>query len=151
MKLELHHIERLVPWFGYGNFNEAEVVFFGNEEGLGGYPIEAVLGRCQLYGYDSNTWIENDWRLGYWDETSHDGYLKLGKVTNEIRIAKGLPSVDPPRRSSSPFLEFQARILLHFEQMDKNWFNFKGNLLNDQWNQIQELKNTYIQTRLKLR
>lgn len=27
MKLDSHHIERLVPWFGYGNFNEAEVVF----------------------------------------------------------------------------------------------------------------------------
>ncbi|MNW32989.1 MULTISPECIES: hypothetical protein [Paenibacillus] len=151
MKLDSHHIERLVPWFGYGNFNEAEVVFFGNEEGLGGYPIEAVLGRCQLYGYDPNTWIDNDWRLGYWDETSHDGYLTLGRITNEIRTASGLSPVAPPPPPASPFLEFQARMLLHFEQKDQNWFNVKKNLLNNQWNQIQELKEHLYSNKTKIK
>lgn len=140
MKLDSNHIERLIAWFGYGNFNEAEIVFFGNEEGLGGYPIEAVLGRCQLYGNDKNSWIENDWRLGYWDETSYEGFLSLGKITNEIRTEKGLPPVLPPPPPLSPFLEFQARMLLYFEQKDQRWFNVKNGLSKDQWNQIQELK-----------
>ncbi|MDQ0171935.1 hypothetical protein [Paenibacillus tundrae] len=130
-------IEKLLPWFGYGKFHEAEIVFFGNEEGLGGYPIEAVPARCKVYGNDKNTWIDKDWRNGYWDETSHEGYLKLGEKVNELLKEKGSPPVNP--KLQSPFLDFQARMILYFENNNQDWFNNMSSLNQEQQRKIRNL------------
>jgi hypothetical protein len=36
--------------------------------GLGAYPIEAAIGRKDVFGNDPKTWLDGAWLNGYWDE-----------------------------------------------------------------------------------
>jgi len=119
-------IEELLPWFGYGHFKEVNIVFLGNEEGLGGYPIEATLARTRVYGKCEKTWLTENWEDGYWDETGYAGYLKLGEVTNQIRAELGLSPFVKEKEGYFPILDFQARLLLSLEEPDNDWFQLKG-------------------------
>jgi hypothetical protein len=143
-KLELsqEYIEKLLPWFGYGHFRDADIVFLGNEEGLGGYPIQATIGRTKVYGNDENTWINGNWKEGYWDETGHKGYLQLGVVTNHIREEMGLPAFVKKKDNYFPILDFQARILLSIEEPDYDWFQLKSWYEEHDPKQHQKLEST---------
>jgi hypothetical protein len=125
LELTQEQIEKLLPWFGYGHFRKANLVFLGNEEGLGGYPIQAVIARTRVYGNDENTWINGNWKEGYWDETGYQGYQLLGQVTNQIREEMGLPVFEKKKDRYFPIIDFQARILLSFEEPDYDWFQKK--------------------------
>lgn len=121
--LSKEQIQKLLPWFGYGPMRKSNIVFFGNEEGLGGLPIQAVPARCYVYGNDSNTWINsNNWHDGYWDETENEGQEKLRKKTIQIRSDDGLPTLVEQKTEHFPIIDFQSRVLLHLEQPFQDWF-----------------------------
>ncbi|WP_214828768.1 hypothetical protein [Exiguobacterium sp. s26] len=131
--LSEEEMKRLEKWFGYGAFREADIVFFGNEEGLGGYPIEAVRARTRVYGNNSDTWLDKNWENGYWDETGDTGYNLVGEVTNEIRAEKGLvPHNIKEGNPNSTMLDFQARLLLALEKPEYDWFALKRGKRNEE-------------------
>lgn len=127
---ELHLTEdencKLLRFFGYGFFHEADIVFLGNEEGLGGYPIHAVKARTRVYGNNLHTWLNGNWNNGYWDETGYSGYLALGEETNQVLKEMGLPDFKKEKENYSAILDFQARIKLALEEPRINWFQQKS-------------------------
>ncbi|MFK3988098.1 hypothetical protein [Exiguobacterium mexicanum] len=145
--LSEEEMKRLEKWFGYGAFREADIVFFGNEEGLGGYPIEAVRARTRVYGKNSDTWLGEGWENGYWDESGHTGYKLLGEVTNEIRAEKGLaPHNKKEGNPRSTMLDFQARLLLALEQPEYDWFALKDGKKDEETTNKWKEKYERIQT-----
>lgn len=140
-------LNKLLPWFGYGHFKEADIVFWGIEEGLGGLPIEAVEARCNVFGNDLKTWInDNDWSNGYWDETGILGTKRLIERTKELLASKNKELPEIKQRSyQGPFLTFSSRMLLSLEKPSFPWFEKKGyyekNLHHSElWNEI----NNYV-------
>lgn len=83
--LSKEEYDKLLAFLGYGNFPEADMIVFGNEEGAGGYSIEAnVKARCNSYGKDKDgNYIHrlspNDWKDGYWDLQENEERPKLEK------------------------------------------------------------------------
>ncbi|MGV3463903.1 MAG: hypothetical protein ACO1OT_01240 [Heyndrickxia sp.] len=118
----------LLSFFGYGNFLEADIIFFGNEEGAGGYSIQAnVNARCQSYGRNQNgeyinVLDKNDWTKGFWDLED----------TNRPKIESYLIEEDTLQESgftSSAFLRATARISLGLENRNdesSKWFKSFG-------------------------
>lgn len=143
VQLSTEELEKLTRFVGYGPFDEADVVFFGMEEGLGQYPIEAIPARARLYGNDTNTWLNGDWKNGYWDETGDTGYRALGEIANEIRREKGLTEHNLTlRRPFSPMLNLQARLLLALEQPEGQWFLPNNQLGENELVAVQQRENT---------
>ncbi|MFJ7744733.1 hypothetical protein [Peribacillus sp. NPDC097295] len=117
-------INKLLAWFGYGYFKEADVVFWGNEEGLGGLPKEAAIARCEVYGKNQETWINsNNWEDGYWDETGVEGTKQLKEATKRLLLQQGQDLDEKnEKRYRGPFLTFTSRMLLALEQPENPWF-----------------------------
>jgi hypothetical protein len=84
-KLSKEEYDKLLAFLGYGNFSEADIIVFGNEEGTGGYSIEAnVKARCNSYGKDRDgnyihSLSPNDWKDGYWDLQENEERPKIEK------------------------------------------------------------------------
>ncbi|WP_078549735.1 hypothetical protein [Litchfieldia alkalitelluris] len=123
-KVSKEEYQKLLKFLGYGNFREADLVIFGNEEGAGGYSIEAnVKARCESYGKDPNgNYIncleENDWTGGYWD-LEENGQQKILKHL--------LPSEKAQKEgyTRGAFLPAVARICLGLENKNEDveaWF-----------------------------
>ncbi|MBN8209870.1 hypothetical protein JI666_14030 [Bacillus sp. NTK071] len=81
--------QKLLSYIGCGNFPEADIIFFGNEEGTGGNTVEAnVEARCQYYGRDEdenylNCIDREDWTKGFWEPSASKGAAKVNKYLNE--------------------------------------------------------------------
>ncbi|WP_431026743.1 hypothetical protein [Lysinibacillus sp. LZ02] len=84
--------DKLLCYIGCGNFPEADIMIFGNEEGTGGFSVEAnVKARCQKYGKNEfdeyiYTLEENDWTKGYWEPCSKSGAEKIIQYLDEHGI-----------------------------------------------------------------
>lgn len=123
----------LVKYMGCGNFSQAKLLFFGNEEGLAGNQIEAnLVSRITTfgaYGEDgkiTSSLIHGEKASGFWEPNAQLGGDKVhaylyeqGVVKNKIKknFTKGF------------FLPMAARICLTLENPNENplyWFQPKG-------------------------
>jgi hypothetical protein len=124
-KLSKEQYEKLLVFLGYGDFPNAEIIIFGNEEGTGGYSIEAnVKARCNSYGKDKegnyiHSLVGNDCTKGFWD---------LGVEGERPRIEKHLLPNEPIQEegfAKGSFLPAIARMCLgveaHVDKVD-DWF-----------------------------
>ncbi|PWW08720.1 hypothetical protein DFQ01_101446 [Paenibacillus cellulosilyticus] len=114
--------QTLVSYMGCGNFPNAKIVFFGIEEGTGGYAIpENVIARAETFGQFDNGSIVSSFTPGsredgYWEPNAQLGGQKVRQVL-------GLPPVEP--FTGGFFNSTIARISLALErpQPDSNhWF-----------------------------
>lgn len=118
MVLSKNEYEKLLSFFGYGNFPKADILFFGNEEGLGGYPIDAnIHARCCYYGRDKNgnyiNLLGTTWLDGFYEDNSS---CKLSKLSG----------LNPKKTNGhSNFLEIASRICIALEHnsgYSNKWF-----------------------------
>jgi hypothetical protein len=96
-------IERLIGFCGYGNFESANIIFMGNEEGLGGGAIEDEIAKrtCK-----------------FWEE---------GKAIDGNEKAKGY-YIDKQTYADTrgPFLEFSSRLMKYLNSPEHTDY-FKKN------------------------
>lgn len=121
MQITTTLLDRLTPWFGYGNFREAQVIFFGNEEGLSGRAdrLELMLkARAELLGNDPQNWINDNRESGCWESSGRDADKKLVAYINKLtgEQEEWVPF------TKSPMLQYQARLLLALEEPNQDWF-----------------------------
>lgn len=116
---------KLVSFLGYGDFMKADVIFFGNEEGAGGYSIEANINvRCNEYGKNEageyeNLLVDNDWEKGYWEcQSMEDDKMKIEQFFTERDKNKGR------KAARGGFLYSAARICKALEDKENNQFPF---------------------------
>jgi hypothetical protein len=119
----------LLKYIGCGNFPDADIIVFGNEEGTGGYSVEAnVKARVNLFGKDTlgqeyKHMIKIDSNnFGFYEPSSLEGrkkverYLKENEKSQPIGFSKGV------------FNQSIARICLALEQPNsRDWFKGKDN------------------------
>jgi len=120
MVLSKVQYEKLLSFFGYGNFSEADILFFGNEEGLGGYSIDANIdARCNYYGKDKNgnyfNLLRTTWQDGFYED---EGSQILSKLSDSKKT-----------NGHSNFLEIASRICLALEHKSED---------NDKWFELSE-------------
>jgi len=119
-------VNKLLPMMGYGYYHEADIVFFGNEEGLGGLPMDAVFERIRLFGNNPNSYLDkNDMYGGYWYQSEINDIDVLRDSLNEIYKKEDQPLLKKEVKKYFPILDFQGRILLHLHEPDKDWFQEK--------------------------
>ncbi|MEK4229697.1 hypothetical protein [Solibacillus sp. FSL H8-0538] len=138
--LSTEETAKLLAFVGYGDNNKSKIIFLGNEEGLGGYELQNVIQtNCEVFGNNPDCYLNpNYWKDGYYEipENIEEQYKKvMKKLRGELREDTSL---------FAPMLEFQARIVLHFLQPDKEWFVKKG-INKDNYNIIKNYyqKNLY--------
>ena len=83
-KLTKDCYEKLLSFFGYGNFPIAKILILGNEEGLGGYPIVPnLIARCNDFGKNNtNNYVyllNNNWKNGFYENTVPNSRNKIEK------------------------------------------------------------------------
>jgi hypothetical protein len=96
-------IEKLISFCGYGNFESANIIFMGNEEGLGGGAIEDEITKrtCK-----------------FWEE---------GKAIDGIEKANGYyVGKQTYADTRGPFLEFSSRLMKYLNSMEHTDY-FKKN------------------------
>jgi hypothetical protein len=124
----------LINYFGCGNFTEAKVLFFGNEEGIGGNELEAnIVSRIEKFGqYDENGLLLSSLKLnnkecGYWEPNGALG----GDKVHAYLFAQGRVSEEKRKPFKEGFfLPMAARICLDLEnpQLDPTyWFQTAAN------------------------
>jgi len=112
----------MISFMGWGNFPNAKIVFFGIEEGTGGFKIpENIIARVNDFGQFENGSIESSFTPG----TRVDGYWEpdAKRGADKIRNVLGLPPTD--LYTGGAFNPTIARISLELEQPhpDPNhWF-----------------------------
>ena len=121
---------KLVSFLGYGDFMKADIIFFGNEEGAGGYSIEANINvRCNVYGKNKvgeyvNLLVDNEWEKGYWEcQSMEDDTSKIKSFFTES---------DKMKRQHAPkggFLYSAARICKALEDKENNLFPFSNDII----------------------
>lgn len=117
-------IDRLMSWFGYGDLKNADIIFLGNEEGLGGVAgeLESVLqGRAEVLGNNPRCWLGNNRKNGCWEISAYEADVQLRSYTNKL---KGIHTNWEPF-TKSEMLQFQARMLLAIENENGEWFKKK--------------------------
>ncbi|MNI20315.1 hypothetical protein D3C73_737900 [compost metagenome] len=87
--------ERLLYYMGCGNLPEADILFFGNEEGAGGYNIEAnVEARFHRFGTEDGKLTyaidPSDYSQGYWEPS---GITGRDKIIQYMRDNGDIPQV----------------------------------------------------------
>lgn len=104
VQLTLDEINILNSLCGTGDYKKADVLFFGNEEGLGGDPILEVINtrKCHYYN-DYETVDEFDRSNGHY------------YVDRSVK--------DYPLRPE--ILRYMARIMLYLGKRNGNWFELK--------------------------
>lgn len=124
MKLSKAQFCQLNAFSGYGDFKNAEIIYFGLEEGLGQWDVESnIIARCEYYGKEPSLWFDASSRqLGYFERSGDKAAMKmkqclrdLEKITEEKRVKTTIQS-----------LEYMSRLSLFFEESDKSWFELKG-------------------------
>lgn len=117
-QLSSDEIEKLLAFVGFGNREKSNILFFGNEEGLGGYELHhAIKAKCAVYGNNEHSYITQNWRDGFYEipEVIDPEYKKVMKeLRGELLEETSL---------FSPMLEFQARIALHLQDPEQDWFS----------------------------
>ncbi|TSI05295.1 hypothetical protein [Lysinibacillus sp. BW-2-10] len=116
--LSNEEIDKLLAFIGYGDLQKSKIIFFGNEEGLGGYELHnAIQAKCEVYGNNCESHLNKDnWKDGFYEipEKIDGPYKKvMQKLRGDLREDKSL---------FSPMLEFQARIALHLQYPNQEWF-----------------------------
>ncbi|WP_147433419.1 hypothetical protein [Paenibacillus ginsengarvi] len=120
--------QRLIHYVGCGNFPEADILFFGNEEGTGTFSIEAnVEARCSTFGKEpgssSYTYTFGDLETDgfFWEPAALGG---RDKIVDYLRAKGGKPKVSDTVRGS--FLPSISRIVLALENQAntpiESWF-----------------------------
>ncbi|GMK38870.1 hypothetical protein PCCS19_19240 [Paenibacillus sp. CCS19] len=114
--------QTLISYMGCGNFPTAKIVFFGIEEGTGGYKIpENVVARAETFGQFENGTIVSSFTPGsredgFWEpDAQHGGH--------KVRHVLGLPPDVP--FTGGHYNPLIARISLALEQPQTNpnhWF-----------------------------
>ncbi|MBP1154001.1 MULTISPECIES: hypothetical protein [unclassified Paenibacillus] len=107
MYLTEEHIHSLLSFIGYGDVSKAQIIFLGNEGGLGDRSVEDnIASICFTYKENVNHCVHGDWTKGYWKQDQW-------KPGREVRV---------PR---SPFLRLCSRMILALEHPDQpihSWF-----------------------------
>jgi len=114
----------LLSYIGCGNFPDADIIVFGNEEGTGGYSVEAnVKARVELYGRDSNssaapTYLidPNDWTKGFYEPSASGGAKKVENYVDSANIQQS-------GFVAGVFNPSIARICLALEDPSLGWFS----------------------------
>ncbi|WNS40732.1 hypothetical protein [Paenibacillus sp. MMS20-IR301] len=126
-RISREQYKQLLSYIGCGNFPEADILFFGNEEGTGTYSIEAnVEARCNTFGKapgaSGYSYIFGDSPAqGYWEPSALGG---RDKIIEYLRAKGADPKISDQVRSS--FLKSIARIVLALENHStapvSDWF-----------------------------
>lgn len=104
MKISNEQLKKLNYFCGSGDFPNANIIFFGNEEGLGGKKLKEVIeNRCNLYDNKNTIKLSNNKNIYYRKDWESD-----------------------KKAINSSMLQFQARILLFLNNPKGNWFVKKG-------------------------
>ena len=96
-------LRRMILFVGYGDYKNAKIIFFGNEEGLANdadLPSEIDI-RCNHYYNEGICIIPNDPELGFYTIIQNNG---------------------EDQYINSPMLLFQSRLMLHFNNHEVDWF-----------------------------
>lgn len=114
--LENGQIEKLIAWFGYGDFQNSNIVFMGTEEGLNFKRdiYKSIEVRCDKFGMKQINWLDkSDRKNGYWEDD-----VKMTRNTLD-----NLPIVSGNTKSNGiiPMICYQARMLLSLETNDLSW------------------------------
>jgi len=98
MKISKEQLSKLNNFVGSGDFINANIIFFGNEEGLGSLELkEAIKRRCNLHDKEDTP-----------------------RLSNNIFYRKNWEIEEKAVNSS--MLQFQSRILLFLNNQNGNWF-----------------------------
>lgn len=102
--------EKLLAFVGYGDFRKSSIIFFGNEEGLAeGELANALQEKVEVFACHTDTYINRtDWHEGFYE------------------IPENIPDSSKKIDFKSPMLEYQARIVKHLLEPERNWFLKKG-------------------------
>jgi len=137
-KLSKPEYDILLSYVGCGNFPGADIIVFGNEEGTGGYSVEAnVKARVHLHGKDHPDEKRKycihgtDWRQGFYEPSSKGGASKVEQylLSHESVQEKGF--------AKGAFNPAVARICLDLEDRSNttNWYQ-SGKENPDAWESI---------------
>ncbi|MGG3006509.1 hypothetical protein [Geobacillus stearothermophilus] len=113
-KLTSEKYRQLLSFIGYGNFREADMIVFGNEEGTGDYGIEEnVEARIRYYGKnEAGEYVDcfnvNDLGEGFWESSKED------KIARYLREQYG-DEIEEKFYTKGTFLPTVARICLALE------------------------------------
>lgn len=144
-KLSHEMFNVLNRYLGSGDFPNAEILFFGNEEGLGGKELVAnLVARTTTFGERDeegnvvSSLNSQTTEKGYWEPSAAEG----GDKVHALLYQQGL--VESPVRKpfvGGYFLPMAARICLALERPDEDptyWFKPKGGYYFDGVNAISE-------------
>lgn len=129
--LSLEEYEVLLAYVGCGNFPNADIIVYGNEEGTGGYSVEAnvkarvkYFGRDQINGNYISCIDEKCWENGFYEKSASGGGRKVEQFL--------LPheNIQQNGFTGGVFNQALARICLQLEEKDKNNF-FQSKLDNE--------------------
>jgi hypothetical protein len=135
-KLTREKYQQLLSFIGYGNFPEADIIVFGNEEGTGGYGIEEnVEARIRYYGKNETGKYEDCVNKdnpsgGFWESGKED------KIARYLREQYG-EEVEDKFYTKGTFLSMVARICLALE-----WGSDSVSNLFQTYNKCPKLKET---------
>ncbi|MBU8915117.1 hypothetical protein BGM25_03535 [Bacillus sp. FJAT-29953] len=124
MKLSREQFEKLNAFAGYGDQKQADVIYFGMEEGLGGKDIEPnIMARCEYYGKDSRGWFNpTTWKDGYFERCGSEAAEKMAACLTDL----GLDNPADGSNGNIQSLEFMSRLSLFLKEPEKPWFALKG-------------------------
>lgn len=128
-KLKEEQIELLCSFFGYGDFEQADIIFLGNEEGLGNLSCYemSILHRTECFGNDSSYYLNSQNKLaGFWEP----GGLLTDTKKREFLATKGIDYIYKPAFRSR-FLQFISRLVLSLEEEKENMgihFNYNDKI-----------------------
>ncbi len=105
MYISIDQLFRMIAFVGYGDFSNAEIIFFGNEEGTAGGPdLEIEINkRCHQYLNEGTPICSRNPEAGFY-------IIPQNNIIGNI-----------------PMLQFQARLLLHLINQKVDWFQTKAN------------------------
>jgi hypothetical protein len=114
----------LLSYIGCGNFPDADIIVYGNEEGTGGYSVEAnVKARVNLFGKDpkGKDYLycikNNDPVHGFYEPSGREGGKKVEQYI------KHNEKIQEDGFTAGSFNQAIARICLTLEDNKKNnWF-----------------------------
>lgn len=137
-RLSKEEYQVLLAYIGCGDIRNADIIFFGNEEGTGGYSVTAnVNARVKYYGKKTESeekihCIERgDWEKGFFHPDAQGGASLVEKCLLQHE------SVRPHEFTAGVFNSTVARLCLAYEQSGvHNWF--EGSQNNNAFNAIKE-------------
>ncbi|AHN24404.1 hypothetical protein [Lysinibacillus varians] len=137
-KLTKEEYDVLLSYVGCGNFPEADIIVFGNEEGTGGYSVEAnAKARVNLYGRDEITGQfltclkDGNWQNGFYEPNAYGGRRKVEKYILPIEIKKN-------KFTKGVFNQTIARLCLAIEDPSKDWFQGSSGSGATEWEEIKQ-------------